>query len=454
MTEPAHRLASLAAVSSATLEPRHPVPVRHRRLGRRRQVHARRPPAARLEGDPRRPARAGRAHLRRARLRARRLRLRAAHRRPARRARAGHHDRRRLPLLLDRRAVVHPRRLPRPRAVHAQHGHRRDDRRCRRRARSTAARACSSRPAATSPSSPCCACRTSSSRSTRSTCSASRRMRSRRSRAQVRAVTAELGIEDVHVLPVSALEGDNIVERSERTPWYDGPALLELLESLPAQDELEQALEPFRLPVQLVLRPQGGLAPELAADAAEAERLRDYRAVAGRVVVGLGARRRPRRGLPDRHRDDGHRHPGRGRRRRRGRRAAVGRRCSSPTTSTPRAARSSSPPARFRAARRDDRRGAVPARRADAHRRLARARQARHRDRAGDRRRRSSRATTSTRSSTSPPRRCETNDIGRARLRLAADLPLEPYSANRHGGSFLVIHPSDGATLAAGIVRD
>ena len=46
------------------------------------------------------------------------------------------------------------------------------------------------------------------------------------------------------------------------------------------------------------------------------------------------------------------------------------------------------------------------------------------------------------------------NDIGRARLRLAADLPLEPYSANRAGGSFLVIHPSDGATLAAGIMRD
>jgi sulfate adenylyltransferase subunit 1 len=45
------------------------------------------------------------------------------------------------------------------------------------------------------------------------------------------------------------------------------------------------------------------------------------------------------------------------------------------------------------------------------------------------------------------------NDIGRARLRLAAELPLELYGANRAGGSFLVIHPSDGATLAAGITR-
>ena len=46
------------------------------------------------------------------------------------------------------------------------------------------------------------------------------------------------------------------------------------------------------------------------------------------------------------------------------------------------------------------------------------------------------------------------NDIGRARLRLAADLPLEPYGENRHAGSFLVIHPADGQTLAAAITHD
>ena len=104
--------------------------------------------------------------------------------------------------------------------------------------------------------------------------------------AEVRAVTDSLGIESVHVLPVSALEGDNIVTRSERTPWYQGPALLELLETLPHQDELDGELEPFRLPVQLVLRPQGGLSPALANDPAETERLRDYRAVAGRISSG------------------------------------------------------------------------------------------------------------------------------------------------------------------------
>jgi len=103
--------------------------------------------------------------------------------------------------------------------------------------------------------------------------------------SEAMAVASELGIEDLHVLPVSALEGDNIVDRSERTGWYDGPALIELLEILPAADQVEQELEPLRLPVQLVLRPQGGLAPGI--DAAEAERLRDYRAVAGRISSGV-----------------------------------------------------------------------------------------------------------------------------------------------------------------------
>ncbi len=53
-----------------------------------------------------------------------------------------------------------------------------------------------------------------------------------------------------------------------------------------------------------------------------------------------------------------------------------------------------------------------------------------------------------------PAQSLQTNDIGRVRLRLASDLPIEPYEQSRHGGSFLVIHPSDGATLAAGIARD
>ena len=58
-------------------------------------------------------------------------RFRAAGRRPLRRARAGHHDRRRLPLLRDRQAQVHRRRHAGPRAIYAQHGDRRLDRRPR-----------------------------------------------------------------------------------------------------------------------------------------------------------------------------------------------------------------------------------------------------------------------------------------------------------------------------------
>ena len=81
------------------------------------------------QADLRGPARGGRAHQPREGVRLHEPR--AAHRRPARRARAGHHDRRRLPLLRDPAAQVHHRRHARARAVHAQHGHRRVDRRPR-----------------------------------------------------------------------------------------------------------------------------------------------------------------------------------------------------------------------------------------------------------------------------------------------------------------------------------
>jgi len=58
-----------------------------------------------------------------------------------------------------------------------------------------------------------------------------------------------------HHIPVSALEGDNVVHRSPRSPWYGGPSLLELLEELPVE---RQRQAPFRFPVQLVIRPDAG----------------------------------------------------------------------------------------------------------------------------------------------------------------------------------------------------
>jgi sulfate adenylyltransferase large subunit len=58
---------------------------------------------------------------------------------------------------------------------------------------------------------------------------------------------------EVRFVPVSALAGDNIVHRSNAMKWYNGPSLLELLESLPSS--LDTRTAPFRFPVQRVLRP-------------------------------------------------------------------------------------------------------------------------------------------------------------------------------------------------------
>src|SRR5437764_810524 len=71
---------------------------------------------------------------------------------------------------------------------------------------------------------------------------------------EYRAFAAKIGVPEVQTIPVSALRGDNVVARSEHTPWYDGPSLIEYLESVEVdQDRLLQA--PFRMPVQLVIRP-------------------------------------------------------------------------------------------------------------------------------------------------------------------------------------------------------
>ena len=59
--------------------------------------------------------------------------------------------------------------------------------------------------------------------------------------ADVRAIAARLGIPHAHAVPVSALVGDNVVDRSPNTPWYDGPSLLELLETLPPDTDPDQA---------------------------------------------------------------------------------------------------------------------------------------------------------------------------------------------------------------------
>ncbi|MBZ0088097.1 MAG: sulfate adenylyltransferase subunit CysN [Thermomonas sp.] len=87
---------------------------------------------------------------------------------------------------------------------------------------------------------------------------------------QYRALAAHLGIAHVDCLPLSALLGDNMIARSGRTPWYTGPTLLELLETVPIDRHDTEAA--FRLPVQWVCRPN-----------------QDFRGFAGTVVSGAVA---------------------------------------------------------------------------------------------------------------------------------------------------------------------
>jgi len=94
--------------------------------------------------------------------------------------------------------------------------------------------------------------------------------------ADLAAVASDLGLPDLRTVPVSALEGDNVVDRSARTDWYAGPSLLEVLETLPVAEDPDA--EELRFPVQLTLRPQ-----DAARDAAH----REYRGYAGQIAAGV-----------------------------------------------------------------------------------------------------------------------------------------------------------------------
>ncbi|WP_026539675.1 sulfate adenylyltransferase subunit 1 [Paenarthrobacter nicotinovorans] len=283
--------------------------------------------------------------------------------------------------------------------------------------------------------------------------------------ADVKKVARELGLgredsnaggaTDLFVVPVSALDGDNVVDRSERTPWYTGPALLEVLESLPAADELEAELESFRFPVQLVIRPQGALAPDAVAAGLDVEAYRDYRAYAGQITEGS---------------------------------VKVGDEVSvispghEPRTTTvigidfagqslDEAAAPQSVAVRLAdeidIARGDTiaAAGTVRESTADLYASLAwlspkplregqkvlvkhgtRTVQALVRNVTG----KLDLATFNV----EPASNLELNDIGHAQLRLSAPLPLENYLHHRRTGAFLVIDPIDGNTLAAGLVKD
>ena len=84
----------------------------------------------------------------------------------------------------------------------------------------------------------------------------------------------KLGIPDLQFVPMSALNGDMIVDRGSRLDWYDGPTLLELLEAAPSAHT--DRAEDFRFPVQFVCRPHDSANPAL----------HDYRGFMGRVESG------------------------------------------------------------------------------------------------------------------------------------------------------------------------
>ncbi len=92
-----------------------------------------------------------------------------------------------------------------------------------------------------------------------------------RIREEYRHIAELLHLKKVYFIPISALKGDNVVTPSEHTPWYKGETLLHLLEQIPLKEGLEN--QPFRFPVQYVVRPQTAELP-------------DYRAYAGRIASG------------------------------------------------------------------------------------------------------------------------------------------------------------------------
>jgi bifunctional enzyme CysN/CysC len=86
------------------------------------------------------------------------------------------------------------------------------------------------------------------------------------------AFAAKLEAPDLTLIPVSALQGDNVVRRSSHMPWYDGPALLHHLEHVHIASD--RNLVDVRFPVQFVIRPQSTRYP-------------DYRGYAGQVASGV-----------------------------------------------------------------------------------------------------------------------------------------------------------------------
>ncbi len=91
-------------------------------------------------------------------------------------------------------------------------------------------------------------------------------------RKQFNPFKEKLNIGDVRFIPISALKGDNVVDRSSKMDWYDGPTLLKMLETIDIRSDAD--FVNHRFPVQYVIRPQR-------------DEFHDYRGYAGRVAGGV-----------------------------------------------------------------------------------------------------------------------------------------------------------------------
>lgn len=253
-------------------------------------------------------------------------------------------------------------------------------------------------------------------------------------------LTRSLGFDDaaVQVIPVSALVGDNVAFRSERTPWYTGPTLLEHLESVPVEGPDTTA--PFRMPVQYVIRPR-------------TDELHDYRGYAGQVASGTVRPGDEVVVLPEGHRTT----------------VSEVRSADGPLA----AAGAGLSVTVLLADDIDAPRGALIAAASDvpevtseidatlcwlAEKPLLPG--ARLLLKHGTRTTQvivgtlGSRLDTETVSYAPAPEKLEINDIGRVSLRVADPLPVDAYARVRTTGGFLLIDPPTGNTLAAGLVGD
>ncbi|MEJ5264147.1 MAG: sulfate adenylyltransferase subunit CysN [Bacteroidales bacterium] len=85
-------------------------------------------------------------------------------------------------------------------------------------------------------------------------------------------ISSKISVKDIRFIPISALKGDNVVNKSDKMPWYDGPSLMHLLETIHIANDINY--DDPRFPVQYVIRPN-------------TDEFHDYRGYAGRIASGI-----------------------------------------------------------------------------------------------------------------------------------------------------------------------